>query len=85
MSWGPILTASDASLWGRGVVRSPADPEAVAEVGLVSERWRFPRGTGAPLSIAHREYAPAELFGDTQVPNPSSSSSPFPPPSSSCY
>ncbi len=39
--WSEIVTVSDASLWGRGVVEGKRDPLSVAENGRVNERWRY--------------------------------------------
>ncbi len=40
-TWSDIVYATDASLWGRGIVSSKRNVEDVRRVGRYNDRWRF--------------------------------------------
>ena len=74
MPWADATFVSDASGWGGGVAYKRVSPVRAAEVGRISERWRYktPSDLGAALPRRH-------VFGaegdDTHVPG-----TPFSPP-----
>ena len=42
--WCDVVTCTDASPWGMGVVESVRDLETIAKAGRYNERWRCTRG-----------------------------------------
>ena len=66
--WCDVVTCTDASLWGMGVVESVRDLETIAKAGRYNERWRFTRGEEERTTARRAAMAAAARAGEPVPP-----------------
>ena len=64
-AWAPRVHATDASLWGRGVVATERPPQDIKALGRRNDRWHFNMEEKEEVTKAQADSLDVETLGPT--------------------